>query len=432
MKRSLLTGILLLGVGAVSYAQNSNDDIYSNGQGQSAAPRPSNNGNSYNNNNGNYNGNYNGNNNSGGNNNNSGNSGNTYNSSPNTTYDNGYNQNQQQGGYNQPQNGNQDQQQGYSQNGGGDQYIDYDDDNYYATHIHRFNDPYYNMGYYSTFNNPYWYNPYWVDPLWGYNPWYRPSFGFGIGFGPYWSGGWGYNTWYGYGGFNSCWNYPIYGSGFYGGYYGGFWNGYYGGVYNGYGRYTGISNVVYGPRVTALNNVGYHGGSLIRTGRMSQGPSALNGSNLGNANNYQRLNASRPIGSNTGNTGFNGNANQSGFRGGQAQAQNNIRAQAQPAQAQGFQNQRASSQSGNNMQTQSAQRGRGGFFNNVFGGNRQQANAQGISQGNVRSNGGGFGGAQRMSNGGNAGGSRSFGGGGGRSFGGGGHASGGGSRGGRR
>lgn len=149
-----------------------------------------------------------------------------------------------------------------SDNGDGEEYIDYNDDYTYASHLRRFNEPFYNMGYYSPFYNPYWYDPFWTDPYWGYNPWMGPSFSIGVGFGfggPYWSSYWGWNTWYGYPGF-SCWGYPVYAGGWFGPYYGGFWNGYYGGLYNGYGGYTGSHTVLYGPRYAAnsrYNGLGY-------------------------------------------------------------------------------------------------------------------------------------------------------------------------------
>ncbi len=133
-------------------------------------------------------------------------------------------------------------------------YIDYDDDFSYATQFSRFNTPFYNRPYWSSFYNPYWYNPYWVDPYWGWCPWMSPGIGISFGAGPYWSSYWGWNTWYGYGGFNSYF-YPGYAwgggwGGFYGGYYGGYWNSYYAGLYNNYG----YRNISYGPRYSMNAN----------------------------------------------------------------------------------------------------------------------------------------------------------------------------------
>ncbi len=144
---------------------------------------------------------------------------------------------------------------GYSSQGRSydNDYVDYDDDYYYSTRINRFGNPFYNRGYYSAFNNPFWYDPFWYDPFWGYNPWYRPGisisfggggWGGGFGGGPYWNSYWGYNTWYGYGGFNSCYGYPVYAGGWNGGYWNGFNQGYYNGYWNGY--YAGLTNGYYG------------------------------------------------------------------------------------------------------------------------------------------------------------------------------------------
>src|SRR5690606_20320469 len=137
---------------------------------------------------------------------------------------------------------------------------------YYARNINRFYNPYYTRGYFSMFNNPYWYNPYWVDPYWGWSTWNSPYYGWGGG--PYWSGYSGWYNWYGYSGFNSCYNYPYYvgyGYGGYGGYYSGYWNGYYAGLYNGYyygnyGNGYGGRSVSYGPRysVNHIKNNNLH------------------------------------------------------------------------------------------------------------------------------------------------------------------------------
>lgn len=146
---------------------------------------------------------------------------------------------------------------GYGNDGGdyvrtydSDDYIDYDDDpSYYATNIRRFNYPFHNMGFYSTFYDPYWYNPYWVDPYWGWSWWGRPGFSMSMGWGgPYWSSYWGWHTWYGYPGYYSGW-----GMGGWGGYYSGYWNGYYAGMYNG-GGWGGGRAVTYGPRYSANGN----------------------------------------------------------------------------------------------------------------------------------------------------------------------------------
>lgn len=144
----------------------------------------------------------------------------------------------------------------------GDEYVDYDNDYYYATNINRFNRPFYNLSFYSGFYNPYWYDPFWVDPYWGWSPWVRP--GISISFGaPYWTSFGGWYNWYGYPGFYSCWSYPYYaggwggwGGGGYGGWYGynagyysGYWNGYYAGLYNNYYG-SGYRTATYGPRYT--------------------------------------------------------------------------------------------------------------------------------------------------------------------------------------
>lgn len=135
----------------------------------------------------------------------------------------------------------------------GDEYIDYENDYYYATNINRFNRPFHNMGFYSSFYNPFWYDPFWVDPYWGWSPWASP--GISISFGsPYWTSYGGWYNWYGYPGFYSSWSYPYYaggwGGGWYGynaGYYSGYWNGYYAGLYNNhYGG--GYRPATYGPR----------------------------------------------------------------------------------------------------------------------------------------------------------------------------------------
>ena len=58
-------------------------------------------------------------------------------------------------------------------------YIDYDDDYYYSNRLRRFNSPYWGMGYYSGFYDP-WGG--WGSPWgWGYNPWYRPGFSVSVG-----------------------------------------------------------------------------------------------------------------------------------------------------------------------------------------------------------------------------------------------------------
>lgn len=168
-------------------------------------------------------------------------------------------QNQGQGQYS------DDDYQSYNKSYDNDGYIDYDnDDYYYATHFRRFNQPFYNMGYYSTFYNPYWYNPYWYDPYWGWSAWNRPGVSISIGMGgPYWSSYWGWYNWYGYGGFGSCWGYPMYGNWFGSPYYSGYWNGYYAGIYGGGSGYIGYRNITYGPRNSTnfAYNTGFRGAS---------------------------------------------------------------------------------------------------------------------------------------------------------------------------
>jgi hypothetical protein len=201
-------------------------------------------------------------------------------------------------------------------------YIDYDDDDYsYSTNLSRFgNNSFYNRGYYSSFNNPYWYSPTWVDPYWGWSPWYRPtmSIGFGFGGGPYWNSYWGWQTWWGFGGFGSYWNTPMYAGGWgmgYGmgwgmgcGYYGSYWNGYYAGVYGGYPYGGGGRNygrpVTYGPRYSmnsvANNNLrssGFTNGagnrSTLRDGGVNPG-TINNGGQLRYSNG--NANAAQPAG----------------------------------------------------------------------------------------------------------------------------------------
>lgn len=137
-----------------------------------------------------------------------------------------------------------------------DDYADYEDGNYYARNINRFNYPYSSLGYYSPYYDPYWYNPYWSDPYWGWSAWSGPRFGVSFGGGPYWSSYWSWYSWYGYPGFYSAWNYPYYAGGYYGSYYNNYWNGYSAGLYGGNERYNGRS-VAYGPRysLNAVNNM---------------------------------------------------------------------------------------------------------------------------------------------------------------------------------
>lgn len=171
--------------------------------------------------------------------------------------------------------------------------IDYDDDDYYySDRLSRFG--------YGSFYNPYWsYNP-WYNPYWGWG--YSPGWSVGVGYrGPYWSSYWGWSNWYGYPAYYSCWNYPYYGYGWggygyggygYGGYGNGYWDGYYSGIYtnNNNGRQS-----TYGPR-NSMNS--YYGGprssSGLRTTNSSTIPST-NGSNpretLREANSGNRYNS---------------------------------------------------------------------------------------------------------------------------------------------
>lgn len=158
----------------------------------------------------------------------------------------------------------------------GDEYIDYnDDDYYYSSRMRRFNSNYYGFGYYTPFYDPFWYDPW-------YSPWYGPRSGVSVSIGwggPYWSSYYGMSGWYGYPGFYSAWNYPYYAG--WGGYYGG-WGGYYGGYYDGYyaGAYGGnVRSVQYGPR-TSFNGPrnGYRrdaysgGGGSLRSSTSGAGP----------------------------------------------------------------------------------------------------------------------------------------------------------------
>lgn len=153
---------------------------------------------------------------------------------------------------------------------GEEEYIDYDEDDYYYTNrFNRFNGAYYGASYWAY--DPFWYNPWYGG---GFTTWgWGPSWGFGVGYGgPYWSSYWGWNCWYGYPGFYSAWNSPwMYGGygGMYGGYYNGFYDGYYAGAYGG----SGISNVrtvSYGPR-SSVNR--YPGSLRATTGRTGSGMS---------------------------------------------------------------------------------------------------------------------------------------------------------------
>jgi len=143
--------------------------------------------------------------------------------------------------------------QSYGRSYDNDGYSDFDNDYYYASRINRFYHPFYNRGYWSTFYNPFWYDPFWCDPYWGWSPWNRPGFSISFGYGPYWNSYWGWYNWYGYPAYGSYWNYPYYG-GIYGNpYYSGYWNGYYAGLYN---SGVGVRTVNYGPRhsTNAANN----------------------------------------------------------------------------------------------------------------------------------------------------------------------------------
>src|SRR4051812_806956 len=100
MKRFVLIGLLLAGMGSAANAQT--DDIYATGRDQS-------NDSSHN--------------------------------RKSHYYDNGYNQNNSSSGnYDSPGDYNQ------GNNSYGDEYVDYDDDYTYSSRIRRFDDPFYNMG----------------------------------------------------------------------------------------------------------------------------------------------------------------------------------------------------------------------------------------------------------------------------------------------
>src|SRR5947207_2541205 len=110
MKRLILIGFLLAGSGALCYAQT--DDIYSSGQDQRNRKHASDN---------------------------------------NGTSDNGtsaqnHNNSNSGGDSYQPDN--------YQNYNNPDDYVDYDDDSY-SSRINRFDNSFYNMGYYSTFYNPF-------------------------------------------------------------------------------------------------------------------------------------------------------------------------------------------------------------------------------------------------------------------------------------
>ncbi len=152
---------------------------------------------------------------------------------------------------------------------GEEEYIDYDDDEYYyANRFNRFNGPYYGANYWA-------YDPFFWDPWWGGGYYARgwgwgPSWGIGVGYGgPYWSSYWGWNCWYGYPGFYSAWNSPWYGGYGYGGYYNGFYDGYYAGAYGG-GSIGNVRTVSYGPR-SSINR--YPGSQRATSGRTGSGMS---------------------------------------------------------------------------------------------------------------------------------------------------------------
>jgi hypothetical protein len=188
--------------------------------------------------------------------------------------DNGYNNGNSNNGYSNSGNYN-DGNTGYGNSYADDyDYIDYQNDAYYSNRFRRFNDPFYNVGYWSSFWGPGYggYGGYGGFGGYGYGfggPGINISIGYG---GPYWSSAWGWNNWYGYGGFSSYWNYPYYAGGWGGnpwlggygqGYNNGYWNGYYAGLYGagtGYGNgyNAGYRNVTYGPRDGGLNG-GYSG-----------------------------------------------------------------------------------------------------------------------------------------------------------------------------
>lgn len=135
---------------------------------------------------------------------------------------------------------------------------DVDDDDYgYSARISRFSYPSYRIGYYSPWYDPFydpWYNP-WYAPYWGPSPGVTVSIGWG--WGNYWGYGYpgGYYSPWAYGGYG--WGYNRWGWG--GGYGAGYWNGYNNGYYDGYysgnygGGYGGYRrNINYGPR-TSMN-----------------------------------------------------------------------------------------------------------------------------------------------------------------------------------
>ncbi len=177
----------------------------------------------------------------------------------------------------------------YSENsaksyGSDDEYIDYDDDDYYyASRIRRFNNSFWRFGYYS----PFFMDPYWWDMSYNY-----PSFSIGWGY-PSWYYGnnWGYNNWNNYGnnwGYNNWNNYGCYsgfnnwnrwgggycgwnnygnnyGYGYHNGYNQGYWNGYWDGFYNNnnnYGNGGYKSSYVYGPRMSVNSGVRNNRGSI--------------------------------------------------------------------------------------------------------------------------------------------------------------------------
>lgn len=198
----------------------------------------------------------------------------------------------------------------YNDYDGGNGYIDYDDDSY-TMRMRRFYYPMNGVGYWGSVYSPYWNDPFFYNPYYSWGGWYTPGFSMSFGYGPYWSSGWGCNTWYGYGGFNS-WYYPYYGYG----YGSGYWNGYYAGLYDaGYGNhYSPSRSLNYGPRGARnqrLNNSGNYGtgrrmdiqpGRTVRPLRSTQpivgqrtgSLNSANGARPGESRNAIRLNEGSP------------------------------------------------------------------------------------------------------------------------------------------
>jgi len=177
-----------------------------------------------------------------------------------------------------------------------DQYIDYDNDDYYYTsRIRRFNNSFWRFGYYSPFYmDPFWWDMSYGYPSfsigWGYPNWYNNNsfYGNNWGYGNNWNnwnnwgnnGGWSYggcfNSWnnYNYGNYGGCFGYGNYGwgnnfgNGYNNGYNHGYSNGYWDGFNNNNNGYGLGSGYVYGPRSSVNSSIRYNRNSIRNTNEL--------------------------------------------------------------------------------------------------------------------------------------------------------------------